>query len=63
MICGQKVALGRIHRHQTLTVHVSETTLAIELEDGETRVVRRTTSQPVRSIEANRPRPVTAQVV
>jgi hypothetical protein len=45
--CGQKVALGRIRQHQTLTVHVSDTTLAIELDDGETRVVRRTTTLPV----------------
>jgi hypothetical protein len=34
--CRQKVALGRGHRHQTLTIHVAETTLAIELDDGET---------------------------
>ncbi len=39
MICGQKVALGRIHQHQTITVNVSETSLAIELDDGETRMV------------------------
>ena len=63
MVCGQKVALGRVHRHQTLTVHVSEATLAIELDDGETRVVRRTTTIPVRNIKAGRPRPVTAEVV
>ena len=63
MVCGQKIALGRIHRHQTVTVHVSETTLAIELADGETRVVRRTTTPPVRNIKANRPRPVKSQVV
>ena len=62
-ICRQKIALGRIHRHQTLTVHVSETTLAIELDDGETRVVRRTTTLPVRNIKANRPRPVKPKVV
>jgi hypothetical protein len=36
VVCGQKVALGRFHRHQTLKIHVAETTLAIELEDGET---------------------------
>ncbi len=58
MVCGQKVALGRIHQHQTMTVHVSETTLAIELDDGETRVVRLTTTQPVRNIKADRPRTV-----
>jgi hypothetical protein len=63
MVCGQKVALGRIHRYQTLTVHVSETTLAIELDDGETRMVRRTTTLPVRNIKADRPRPVTPKVV
>ena len=62
-VCGQKVALGRIHRHQTRTVHVAETTLAIELDDGETRVVRRTTTTAVRNIKADRPRPVTHQVV
>jgi transposase InsO family protein len=39
-VAGQQVALGRRHTHQTVTVAVSETTLAIELPDGETRVVR-----------------------
>ena len=58
MVCGQKVALGRAHRWQTVTIHVADTTLAIELDDGETRVVRRTTSQPVRNIKADRPRTV-----
>jgi transposase InsO family protein len=62
-VCRQKIALGRVHRQQTLTVLVSETTLAIELDDGETRVVRRTTTLPVRNIKANRPRPVIPEVV
>jgi hypothetical protein len=57
-VCLQKVALGRVHRHQTVTVHVSETTLAIELDDGETRVIRRTTNLAVRNIKADRPRTV-----
>ena len=35
MVCGQKVALGRLHRWQTVTIAVSETTLAIELPDQE----------------------------
>ncbi|MEU1608004.1 IS481 family transposase [Micromonospora matsumotoense] len=56
MVTGQKVALGRLHRHQTVTVTVSDTTLAIELADGDTKVVRRTTTQPVRSIKGQRPR-------
>jgi hypothetical protein len=54
MVCGQKVSLGRAHKHQTLTIWVSETTLAIEL-DEEARVVRRTTTLPVRNIKADRP--------
>ena len=55
-VCKQKVALGRIHRHQTVTVFVSDTTLAIELDDQETRVVRRTTTTPVINIKSTRPR-------
>jgi hypothetical protein len=39
----------------TVTIHVSETTLAIELPDGDTKVVRRTTDQAVRNITAMRP--------
>jgi hypothetical protein len=42
-----------------VTVHASETTLAIEFDDGETRVIRRTTTQPVRSIKGQRPRTAT----
>jgi transposase InsO family protein len=57
-VCKQKVALGRIHRYETFTIAVSDTTLAIELDDQETRVVRRTTTTPVINIKSNRPRPV-----
>ena len=56
MVVGQKVALGRIHKHQTVTVLVSETTLAVELGDGDVRVIRLTTTRPVRSIKGQRPR-------
>ena len=56
-VCKQRVALGRAHAHQTVTVHVAETTLAIEA-DGETRIVRRTTTLPVRNIKVDRPRTV-----
>jgi hypothetical protein len=41
MVCGQKVAVGRAHQHQTITIAVSEATLAIELDDQEVRVVHR----------------------
>ncbi len=55
VVCRQQVALGRSHEHQTVTVWVPETTLAVELDDGKTRIVRRTTTIPVRNIKANRP--------
>jgi hypothetical protein len=45
VVCGQKIALGGTHAGQTLTVAVSETTLAIELDDAETGAVRRTTTR------------------
>jgi hypothetical protein len=37
MVAGQKIALGRLHRHRTVTVTVSDTTLAIELDDGDVK--------------------------
>jgi hypothetical protein len=55
VVCGQKVALGRSHAGQTVSIAVSGTTLAIELDDAEPRVVRRTTTTPVRNIKADRP--------
>jgi hypothetical protein len=60
MVVGQKIALGRSCKHQTFTVLVSQTTLTIELDDGDTRVIRRTTTQPVRSIKGQRPRTATS---
>ena len=56
MVAGQKLTVGRQHKYQTLTIHVSDTTLTIEVPDGETRVVRRTTDGAVRSIKGQRPR-------
>ncbi len=56
MVAGQKVALGRGHAGRTVSIAVSETTLAIDLPDAETEIVRRTTDQPVRSIKGQRPR-------
>jgi transposase InsO family protein len=51
MIAGQKIALGRIHARQVVTVHVAADTIAVDL-CGSTRTFRRTTTQPVRSIKA-----------
>ena len=56
MVTGQKIALGRIHARQTVTVHVAAGTITIDLDSGDTRTVRRTTTQPVRSFKAQQPR-------
>jgi hypothetical protein len=56
MVTGQKIALGRIHAGQVVTVHVSGEVITIDLAGEDTRTVRRTTIQPVRSIKAHRPR-------
>jgi transposase InsO family protein len=56
MICGQKVALGRLHAGQTVTVHVTEKVFTIDLAGDDTRTVRRTTTTPVRNTKAHRPR-------
>jgi transposase InsO family protein len=61
MVVGQKVALGRVHAHKTVTIDVTDTELAIHCDDG-TRTVRRTTDQPVTQIKAHRPRKVTLNV-
>jgi len=60
MVAGQKAALGRSHVGQTVTVMVSDATLAIEFTDGDTGVIRRTTTQPVRSIKVWTQRPAAA---
>lgn len=58
MVVGQEIALGRGPAHQTVSIHVADLTLTIELPDGGTRTVRRTTTTPVRNHKANRPRKV-----
>jgi transposase InsO family protein len=61
MVVGQKIALGRAHKHQTVTIDVTETTLVIHL-DGSTRTVARTTDLPARWTKAHRPRKVESNV-
>jgi transposase InsO family protein len=55
MVCRQTVSLGRQRAGQVVTVHVSDTTLTIDLDEGP-RTVRRTTDIPIRNHKANRPR-------
>jgi hypothetical protein len=59
MVTGQKIALGRIHAGHTVTVHVAEHTVTIDLGGDDIRTIRRTTTQAVRSIKAHRPRKAT----
>lgn len=55
MVAGQRIALGRTRAGQVVTVHAADTTLTIDLGDDIT-TIGRTTTHPVRSIKAHRPR-------
>ncbi|AYL37315.1 IS481 family transposase [Streptomyces fungicidicus] len=57
MVCRQVVSLGRPYAGQTVTVHVTDTTITVDL-DGQIRVIRRTTDVPVRNVKANKPHKV-----
>lgn len=57
MVCRQVVSLGRTYTGQTVTVHVAESMITVEL-DGQVRVIQRTTDIPVRHVKANKPREV-----
>lgn len=54
MVCRQVVSLGRTYAGQTVTAHVSDSTITVDL-DGQVRVIRRTTDVPVRNVKANKP--------
>jgi hypothetical protein len=56
MVCRQVVALGRPHAGQIVTVHVTDITLATEVDGQDIRTVRRTTSIPIRNVKGQRPR-------
>jgi len=56
VVAGQKVPLGRINAGTTVTVHASQTTLAIDLPDRDNAIVRRTNDHAVRSLKGQRPR-------
>ncbi|MER6121095.1 IS481 family transposase [Streptomyces sp. NPDC001795] len=54
MVCRQVVSLGRPYAGQTVTMHVAESTITVEL-DGQVRIIQRTTDIPVRHVKANKP--------
>ena len=56
MIAGQVIHIGRSHAGHVVTAHVAETTISIDLGDGQTTLIPRTTTTPIRNIKADRPR-------
>lgn len=54
MVTRQTVSLGRLYVGRVVTVHVSDTTLTIDLDEGPL-TVHRTTDLPVRNVKAHRP--------
>jgi transposase InsO family protein len=54
MVTGQVIALGRVHAGKTVTIHVHDTHLIAECDDGP-RTIKRTTDKPVRNLKADRP--------
>ncbi|MBL7627680.1 IS481 family transposase [Frankia sp. CN6] len=55
MVVGQKISIGRHNARRTVTIHVAETTITIDLGGGELRTHARTTTQPVTKIKVQRP--------
>ena len=58
-VTRQRIGLGRAFARQTLTVHVSDTTITVDLGDGDTHVARRTTTMAVTTIKSRPPRTAT----
>ena len=56
MVVGQKIALGRIHARKMVSARVTADTITIEIGADDIRTIRRTTSQPVRNLRAQRSR-------
>jgi hypothetical protein len=61
VVAGQKIARGRIHCGQIVTVTSPTPPVTIDLGGDDIRTIRRTTTQPVRSIKAHRPRHADAE--
>jgi hypothetical protein len=62
VVTGQAVRLGKSHRHETVSIDVTETTLTVHFDGGVSKVIARTTDHPVRWIKAHRPRKVESNV-
>jgi hypothetical protein len=55
-VARQRIGCGRAFARQTLTVHVSETTITVELGDSDIHTVRRTTTMAITTIKSRPPR-------
>lgn len=62
LVAGQRVRLGRSHKHETVSIDVTDTTLTVHFADGGSKVIARTNDHPVRWIKAHRPRKVESNV-
>jgi hypothetical protein len=62
LVTGQAVRLGRTHRHETVSIDITDTTLTVHFDGGVSKVFARTTDHPVRWIKAHRPRKVESHV-
>jgi hypothetical protein len=58
-VVEQRLDAVRAVRSGALTAHVSETTITVELGDGDTHTVRRTTATTVATIKSRPPRTAT----
>ena len=58
-VTRQRIGLGRAFARQTLTVHVSDTTITVDIGDGDTHMTRRTTTTAVTTIKSRPPRTAT----
>jgi hypothetical protein len=58
----QRVCLGKSHRHETVSIDVTDATLTVHFANGNSKVIARTNDHPVRWIKAHRPRKVDSNV-
>jgi len=58
-VARQRIGLGRVHARRTLTVHVSDTTITVDLGDGDTHIVRRSTTMAIANIKSRAPQTAT----
>ena len=48
LVAGQRIFIGRVHRHETVSIDVTDTTLTVHFDSGASKVFARTNDHPVR---------------